>query len=207
MPRQHSPKKTKLSSILGFMVVLVITSLACNQTFFAAEQATPPPTEAVLPLPSPDKAPVDVPEISGAIPPAGIPAIPDCNAFDINAFNAIINGAFSFVTQDQLNNCHFESDNGFRLLIGGGKPSGSDEMHDQFNSSFGALPDSTWEAIADYYLGLAYSTVSITAQGTSASGHSMVIVAASQSGSDPDALKQIFEELAREAAHQLNMQF
>lgn len=207
MPQQHSPKKTKLSSILGFMIVLVITNLACNQAFFATEQETPRPTEGVLPLPSPDKAPADVPEMSGAIPPAEVPAIPDCNAFDINAFNAIINGTFNFVTQDQLNNCHFESDNGFRLLIGGGKPSGSDEMHDQFNSSFGALPDSTWETIDDYYLGLAYSTVSITAQGTSASGHSMVIVAASQSASDSDVLKQIFEKLAREAARQLNMQF
>ena len=35
----------------------------------------------------------------------------------------------------------------------------------------------------------------------------MVIVAASQPGADPDALKQIFEALGREAARQLNAQF
>ena len=207
MHSEHCFNKTKLLSILGIVIVLVITSLACNQTIFATEQATPPPTEVVIPQTLPNKATEDLPEINGEIPPANVAAIPDCNAFDINAFNDIINGTFSFVTQDQLNNCHFESDNGFRLLIGGGKPSGSVEIHDLFESSYGTLPDSTWEAIDGYYLGLAYSTVSITAQGTSASGHSMVIVASSLSGSDPDTFKQIFEILARQAAYQLNIQF
>jgi len=201
----------------------VITSLACNLPIFTSEPAAPPAAEAPLPTleatpriesdrpsdalegESPaDEAPAPA---DGPIPPADNPAIPDCNTFDLNAFNTIIDGDFSFVMQDQLNNCHFESDNGFRLMIGGGKPSSSEEIHDLFDSSFGALPDSTWEAIDDYYLGLAYSSASVTAQGVSASGHSMVIVAASQPGSDPEALKLIFENLAREAAQQLNTQF
>ncbi|MBC8509466.1 MAG: hypothetical protein ISR58_20680 [Anaerolineales bacterium] len=154
-----------------------------------------------------ESAPPDIPDSGEPILAAEKPAIPDCNAFDINAFNGIIDGTFSFVMQDQLNNCHFESDNGFRLLIGGGKPSSSDEMYDLFNTSFGSLPESTWEYIDGYYLGLAYSSASVTVQGASTSGHSMVIVAASQPGSDPDALKQIFEALGREAAQQLNTQF
>ena len=141
------------------------------------------------------------------ISPAASPAIPDCNALDINIYNAIIEGTFTFITQDQLNNCHYESDNGFRLMIGGGKPTTVDEIQQLFDSSFGALPDSTWGVIDNFYLGLAYSSVSVTAQGVSSSGHSIVIVVASQPGSDPATLKTIFTNLAQESAKQLNMQF
>ena len=233
MRQNHYSKKRTLSRVLSILLILVITSLACNLPIFTSEPASPPAAEAPLPALEatpridPDRssdtqddaaitveepaeeapAPADGSETSGPIPAADNPAIPDCNAFDLNAFNTIIEGAFSFVIQDQLNNCHFESDNGFRLMIGGGKPSSSEEIHALFEGSFGALPDSTWEAIDDYFLGLAYSSASVTAQGVSASGHSMVIVAASQPGSDPEALKMIFEKLAREAAQQLNMQF
>jgi len=154
-----------------------------------------------------DPAPADQPETLEPIPAAEALAIPDCNAFDISAFNAIIDGTFSFITQDQLNNCHFESDNDFRLLIGGGKPSSSEEMQTQFNSTFGAIPGSSWEAIDDFYLGMSFSSASVSAQGVSASGHSIVVVAAAQPGSDPDVLKQIFTELARESARQLNHQW
>ncbi len=155
-----------------------------------------------------DTAPDDTePADGGPILPGDTAAIPDCNAFDVNAFDTIIEGSFAFVMQDQLNNCHYESDNGYRLLIGGGKPSSDAEMEAAFNTAFGALPDSTWEAIDDYYLGLAFSSVSVTAQGVSSSGHTMVIVAASQPGLDPDVLQQIFENLARESARQLNAQW
>lgn len=165
---------------------------------------TPVPTDAPNDAePSPD----DVPEIPNDIPPADAPAVPDCNAFDLNALNVIISGDFSFIKQDQLNNCHFESDNGYRLLIGGGKPTSVEEIKDLFDSSFGALPDATWQAIDDYYLGLAFSTISVTAQGVSASGHSMVIVAASDPSSMPADLQQILEDLGRESARQLNTQF
>ncbi len=176
------------------------TASAEDEGSEAEEPADTEPADA-------EPAPADTADSGEPIPAAENPAIPDCNAFDVNAFNAIVDGTFSFVIQDQLNNCHYESDNGFRLLIGGGKPSSSDEMYDLFNTSFGSLPDSTWEFVNGYYLGLAYSSASVTVQGTSASGHSMAIVAASQPGSDPDALKQLFEALGREAARQLNLQW
>ncbi len=216
---KHLPIRKSHLRLVNILFMIVIASLACNLPFNATETEAPPPQPAPTMTPRIDSgrptdapaeeqpAPADVPETGAPIPPADNPAIPDCNAFDLNAFNAIIDGTFNFVRQDQLNNCHFESDNDFRLMIGGGKPSSSEEIRELFETSFGTTPDSTWEAIDDYYLGLAYSSVSVTAQGVSASGHSMVIVAASQPGSDPDALKQIFEKLARKAAQQLNMQF
>jgi len=54
---------------------------------------------------------------------------------------------------------------------------------------------------------MSFSSASVSAQGVSASGHSIVVVAAAQPGSDPDVLKQIFTELARESARQLNHQW
>ena len=228
-------KKQIFPMIMLSISLMILASLACNLPIFSGAQEAAPQAEEI-PLqsdPTPttevasqratasaedgepndtepadaDPAPSDAVDSGKPIPAADNPLIPDCNAFDINAFNAIIDGVLNFVMQDQLNNCHFESDNGFRLLIGGGKPSSSDEMYDLFNTSFGSLPDATWEFVNGYYLGLAYSSASVTVQGASASGHSMVIVAASQPGSDPEALKQIFEALGREAAQQLNSQF
>ncbi len=196
LPPQADPDPTPTSDVASQRA----TAAAKDEASEVEEPADADPADS-------EPAPADVENSGEPIPAADNPATPDCNALDINAFNAIVDGTFTFVMQDQLNNCHFESDNEFRLLIGGGKPSSSAEMYDLFNSSFGSLPDSTWENIDDYYLGLAYSSASVTAQGASASGHSMVIVAASQPGADPDALKQIFEALGREAARQLNAQF
>ena len=141
------------------------------------------------------------------IPAADKLAVPDCNAFDRTQFDSIVGGTFEFITQDQLNNCHFESDNGFRMLIGGGKPSSSTEIESVFNSTFGALPDSTWEAVDNYYLGLAFSSVSVTVQGVSSSGHTIVVAAASEPVDNSDALQQTFNLLGRNAAHQLNAQW
>jgi hypothetical protein len=201
----------------SFKLILVvcmftITSLACNLSIFSAKQDAPSDGEIsrLTDAPAEEVSINDKPTEKEPAPPisaAENPAVPDCNAFDIAAFNSIIEGTYTFVIQDQLNNCHFESDNGFRLIIGGGKPTSSDEMSDLFDSSFGPLPDSTWESIDDYYLGLAYSSTSVSAQGTSASGHSMMIAATSQPDADNQALKMIFEALAREAAWQLNAQW
>lgn len=211
-----SEKSFKLIIVCMF----IITSLACNLSVFSAKQDAPSrgensrltdaPAEEVPINEKPTEKEPAPPNSTGASEPisaAENPSVPDCNAFDIAAFNSIIEGTFTFVIQDQLNNCHFESDNSFRLLIGGGKSTSSDEMSDLFDSSFGLLPDSTWESIDDYYLGLAYSLTSISAQGTSASGHSMMIGATSQPNADNQALKMIFEALAREAAWQLNSQW
>ncbi len=210
------------------IALLALTALACNLLGIINEAS--PPAEAISP-PQPTAAPpvqdqLPTPTATSDMPPttnpgeaeappkppgnilaAGQPAVPDCNAFDIQAFNDNIDGEFTFITQDQLNNCHFESNNGFRLLIGGGKPISSDEMQQLFDSSFGALPNSTWEVVDNFFLGLAFSSVSVTAQGVSASGHSLAIVAASQSGSDPETLKTTLEQLARVAAQQLNAQW
>lgn len=229
MLRQHRSSRKIFSGLISILIMLVIASMGCNLPIFTSEPETPLPTEAADQQPalaatpridteratapadeSPvdtESAPEDVPEISGEIPPAGNPAIPDCNAFDIDTFNAIIDGTFNFNMQDQLNNCQYESDNGFRLMIGGGKPSSSEEVQTQFNSTIGAIPGSSWEVIDDFYLGMSFSSVSVTAQGVSASGHTIVIVAAAQPGSTPDDLKQIFAELARESAQQLNQQW
>jgi len=219
--------------MIGF---LVIAGLACNVPIFSSAQESTPQIESTssqpTSLPTPrvetdrssetpadvapsneDAAnadsgePAPVPADSEPIPAAAAPAIPDCNAFDINAFNAIVEGTFSFVMQDQLNNCHFESDNNYRLLVGGGLPISSEEMQGQFNSTFGAVPGSSYEAVDDFYLGMSFSSASVSAQGVSNSGHSIVIVGAAQPGADPDELKQIFTELARESAGQLNQQW
>lgn len=162
-----------------------------------SEDAPPEPTDA------PVVEPVEIEPIQAAQEPA----VPDCNAFDVVTFNAIVEGTFNFITQDQLNNCHFESDNNFRLLVGGGKPLSSEEMHSQFNATFGAIPGSSWEVVENFYLGMSFSSASVSAQGVSASGHSIVIVAAAQPGADPEVLKGIFTELARESAIQLNQQW
>ena len=177
-------------------------------------QAAAPQTEADTgdaPEPAAPAEPAAPPEPdppSGSpIEPGKEPAVPDCNAFDRTAFDSIVGGSFAFVTQDQLNNCHFESDNDYRLMIGGGKPTSSAEMETQFNTTFGALPDSSWEVIENFYLGLSFSSVSVTAQGVSASGHSVVIVAASQPEADSGGQQETYGQLAREAARQLNAQW
>jgi len=88
-------------------------------------------------------------------------------------------------------------------VIGGGKPTSLTEMQTQFNNTFGALPDSSWEAIDNFYLGLAFSSVTVTAQGVSGSGHSLVVLAASQAAD----IQSTLGDLAREAARQLNQQW
>lgn len=230
-----SGKKT-LIPLFSLVVALIVGALACNLPFAIPAKGTPSVEETHPNIPVPSQTTViqnqretaqagstgaidrsnsgdtpEPPEIALApnltIQPADVAAIPNCNTFDINEFNMIIEGSFSFVTQDQLNNCHFESDNGFRLLIGGGKPVTVTEIQDLFNSSFGQLPDSTWDTYGNFYLGLAYSSVSVTAQGVSNSGHSIVIVAGSQPAADSAALQAIFTNLAKEAASQLNSQF
>jgi len=222
--------------LLGLMALLFASALACNlpinlspNEISPVEDIQPPdlePTETTViqvqretaqagssePTEDTDSGSTpDSPDIAPApdltIQPGEAPAIPDCNVFDINAFNTIIDGVFTFVTQDQLNNCHYESDNGFRMLIGGGKPVAVSEIENLFDTSFGHLPDSTWEIYDGFYLGLAYSSVSVTAQGVSNSGHSIVIVVGSQPAADPDALQLIFKNLAQEAASQLNSQW
>jgi hypothetical protein len=219
-----SPRKIFTRKII-FICILISATLACNLPFSFTETGDVTPIEDIPQEPTPKDSAGNQDDSSSAASPEPEPteasmedvqidiqpgaklAIPDCNIFDIGAFNSIVDGEFSFITQDQLNNCHFESNNDFRLLIGGGKPISVDEMKQLFDASFGTLPDSTWEVKDDHYLGLAYSTVSITAQGISSSGHSMVIVIASQPWSDTDALKAIFATLAEEAAQQLNAQF
>ena len=218
--------------IFSILLLLLLASLACNLPGVLGDPNTPTPQTSLseqeaptesLEAGSPTEAPaatsgqedpsVDAPatselsEQSGLILAADAPAVPDCAAFDVNAFNAIVGGTFSFVIQDQLNNCHFESDNGFRLLIGGGEPTSSQDMQTLFEAAFGALPDTTWEDRGGYVLGLAYSSVSVTAQGVSASGHSIVIAVASEPAPDPEAQREIFEALALEAAGQLNAQW
>jgi len=210
--------------------ILLILALACNLPFVITDTEAVPAIEdmreeaaqtqsagdgddssgAATPETAPretqpGEVPTKAPELD--IQPADVPIIPDCNAFDIQVFNSIIDGEFTFITQDQLNNCHYESDNGFRMLMGGGKPSTVEEIKQLFDSSFGQLPDSTWEQKVDHYLGLAYSSVSVTAQGVSGSGHSIVVVVGSEPRSDTEALHAIFSELAQEAAKQLNAQF
>ncbi len=236
MRHQHAPGK-KLSSLLAIISLLLIASLACNVPIFSSSEETPPQIDAdssqptALPTPrveterstedsqdsassseeaaapsdadEPEIAPVDI----DPIPAAAEHAIPDCNAFDVNALNAIVEGTLSFIAQDQLNNCHFESDTSFRILIGGGKPTSSEEMQTQFNGTFGAIPGSTWEVVENFFLGLSFSSASVSAQGVSASGHSIVIAAAAQPGTDPEILKGIFAELARESARQLSQQW
>jgi hypothetical protein len=219
-----SPRKKVARKVL-FICILIGASLACNLPSLFAEsgdvaqvedlpqEPTPKPSadnqdESSSPaLPESEPTDVSIEDTQIEIQPGVEPAIPNCNVLDSNAFNSIVDGDFNFITQDQLNNCHFESNNGFRLMIGGGKPTSIDEMKQFFEASFGALPDSTWEAKDGHYLGLAYSSVSVTAQGISSSGHSMVIVIGSQPWSDTDALKAIFTKLAEEAARQLNAQF
>lgn len=229
MTRQLSPNRKNQSLGVSAAILLLMAGMACNLPLLASDQETKPladvsptqpipemtpridtnrPTEAPTAAPAdPQPAPDDASEPAGDILPADSPAIPDCNAFDIPAFNAIVDGTFNFVMQDQLNNCHYESDNGFRLTIGGGKPSSSGEMQTQFNSTFGAIPGSSWEAIDKFYLGMSFSSASVSAQGVSGSGHAIVVVAAAQPGSTPGDINQIFSELARESARQLNQQW
>lgn len=231
MKLQYSTNKSAL-----LFAVLLSAAIACNLPFGQSTQEPSPVTVAQSNEPEPtpttviqnqrqtaqadsqgttednkSEDPPDAPDTASepniTIQPGEAPAIPDCSAFDVNVFNDIIGGTFSFVTQDQLNNCHYESDNDFRLLIGGGKPVTVAEIEELFDSSFGQLPDSIWSVYEDFYLGLAYSSVSVTAQGVSTSGHSIVIVAASQPSTDPAALQAIFRNLAQEAASQLNAQF
>ncbi len=236
MRHQHAPGK-KLSSLLIIVSLLLIASLACNVPIFSSSEETPPQIDmdstqpTALPTPrvdterstedsqdaasSDEEAPApsnaDEPEVAPVdiepIPAAAEQAIPDCNAFDLNEWDTIIEGTFSFIAQDQLNNCHFESDNSFRILIGGGKPTSSEEMQAQFNGTFGAVPGSTWEVVENFLLGMSFSSASVSAQGVSASGHSIVIAAAAQPGADPEILKGIFAELSRESARQLNQQW
>ena len=203
-------KSTRRHQIILLTAVAVIfAALACTlpNTISPQVEVTERPVENV-PQESTTQGESDD-SVSGAadIQSADGPAIPDCEAFDLNPFNGIIAGSFSFVTQDQLNNCHFESDNSFRLLIGGGKPTSLEAMQTLFEGAFGAIPGSSWEAIEDFYLGMSFSSVSVSAQGISASGHTIIIVVTTEPGPDADVLKKIFADLARESARQLNQQW
>ena len=230
-------RTTRLSLSAALIVgLLVFSALACNLPSLSpgsspAEENLPvelPPADEPDDVASQrETAQADVPQAEAdtggepepaapaeSDPPSGSPiepgkepAVPDCNLFDRTVFDGIVDGSFAFVTQDQLNNCHFESDNEYRLMIGGGKPTSSAEMETQFNTTFGALPDSSWEMIENFYLGLSYSSVSVTAQGVSSSGHSLVIVAAHEPDADPAGLQETLGQLAREAARQLNAQW
>ena len=220
------PTKHRIQ-IIASIAVLAISALACSLVTTQSPEVGSAPTSAVAEStpeaaiaatrataaasesapPTEGEAPPESPPATGDIQPAAAPAIPDCNALDITAFNAIVNDTFNFVIQDQLNNCHFATDSGYNLMLGGGKPASLGEVKDLFDSTFGALPNSTWEAIDNFYLGMAFSSVTVTAQGISASGHTLMIVAAGQPDGDPAALQTLFTDLAKEAARQLNQQF
>ncbi|MBC8331340.1 MAG: hypothetical protein H8E28_05100 [Anaerolineae bacterium] len=221
MPNKHQIR------FITIMAMLAIGALACSlitpqspdiesAPTSAVAESTPEaaiaPTRATAAAsesapPAEGEAPPEAPASTGDIQPAAAPAIPDCNALDIAAFNAIVNDTFNFVIQDQLNNCHYATNSGYNLMLGGGKPASLGEIKDLFDSTFGALPNSTWEAIDDFYLGMAFSSVTVTAQGISASGHTLMIVAAGEPDGDPAALQTLFTDLAKEAARQLNQQF
>ncbi len=204
------------------ITLLVFATLACSlvsagvqpapesiptATEQSATEAEPATGSEAAPPATEEESPAANPPSGADIQPAASVAIPNCAAFDISAFDTLVNGSFSFVIQDQLNNCHYTSANGYNLMIGGGKPASLDEVRGQFDNTFGGVPGSSWEAIDNYYLGMAFSSVTVTAQGISSSGHTMVIVVAGETDVDPTALQVIFANVAREAARQLNQQF
>lgn len=194
------------------MFILMLGMLACN--LVSPEGISTPDSSSIIastPLVNPPATESEiVPPTEGVpneetlpgvdIQPAAAAAILNCNALDVTRFSAIVNDTFIFVTQDQLNNCIYTTSAGYNLIIGGGKPASLDEVKSQFDTVFGALPDSTWEAIDNYYLGMAFSSVTVTAQGISAGRHTMVIVAGGNPDTDLATLQPILAELAREVA-------
>jgi hypothetical protein len=206
------------ASVLVVVLIVSVFVVACN-SLGATEQTTPAPA---LPegLPAASPAPTVTPQADaandsgtpdgaasspGVIEPASQPAVPDCNAINLESLNAIIGGSFHFVMQDEIGNCHFESDNNYQIMLGGGRPTSADEAKNIFESSFGTLPNATWAAVDNFYLGIAPSNISVTAQGVTASGHSIVILAMIKDATANASA--LLSDLATEAARQLNDQF
>ena len=203
----------KKEKIHFLMLMLLSFSLACSLV------STPATTRDEAPA-APVEMPVDEPpaveaeaappasETDSIIPAAGAPVTANCDLFDIAQFNAIAGKDFALVSQDQLGSCHYEADGVYRIMIGGGQISDSASAQAAFESTMGSVPGATWKSYADgFQLGMASSSVSVTGQGVSASGHAMAIVAAGMPSGDLSALDEILTRLAEEAARQLNGQW
>ena len=202
----------------NFLVItlLLTLSLACSLVTLPSvtgEEDIPPATP--LPVgPPTDEEPAPVSDATApsdadvAIPAADSPAIMDCSLFDLAQFNTIVGADFTLVTQDQLGSCNYDAGGNYRLLIGGGQPTTSADAQAMFEATFGIVPGASWQAYDEgFQLGLAASSISVTGQGVSASGHATMIVAAGMPSSDLDALQGTLTKLVVEATDQLNQQW
>lgn len=198
------------------ITLLLTLSLACNLITLPSatgEEDIPPATPAPIEAPADEEpAPVsDAPapaDADAAIPAGDSPTIMDCSLFDLAQFNTIGGAEFTLVTQDQMGSCNYEAGGNYRLLIGGGQPTTSADAQAMFEATFGIVPGAAWQTYDEgFQLGLAASSISVTGQGVSASGHAIMIVAAGMPSSDLDTLQETLTNLVVEATHQLNRQW
>ena len=202
---------------IPLVITLLLTlSLACNLNNLPSatgEEDIPPATPAPIEAPAEEEpAPVsDAPapmDADAAIPAADSPITMDCSLFDLTSFNTIVDAEFTLVTQDQMGSCNYNAGGNYRLLIGGGQPTMSEDAQAMFETTFGIVPGATWQVYDEgFQLGLAASSISVTGQGVSASGHAIMIVGAGMPSSDLDALQETLSKLVVEATHQLNRQW
>ena len=201
-----------------FLVItpLLTLSLACNLITLPSvmgEEGVPPATPLPVEAP-PDEEPAPVSDAPApadadvAIPAADSPAIMDCSLFDLAQFNTIVGAEFILIIQDQLGSCNYDAGGNYRLLIGGGQPTTSEDAQAIFETTFGIVPGAAWQVYEEgFQLGLAASSITVTGQGVSASGHATMIVAAGMPSSDLDALQGTLIKLVVEATDQLNRQW